>query len=65
MPHYHHEVPEGFQFLLRHMPYYRQWYRFWLFWKIGRDRCGPMAEVDPAWPDQERSVSELQRRSCA
>ncbi len=58
MPTYHDTVPEGFQFLLQHIPYYRQLYRFWLFWKSA-ETLRPMAEVDPAWPHQERSVSEL------
>ena len=58
MPHYHLEVPDGMQWLLRHVPYYRQWYRFWLFWR-GAELLRPMAEVDPEWPGQERSVSEL------
>jgi 4-hydroxyacetophenone monooxygenase len=58
MPTYHDTVPEGFQFLLQHIPYYRQLYRFWLFWKSA-ETLRPMAEVDPGWPHQERSVSEL------
>jgi 4-hydroxyacetophenone monooxygenase len=58
MPHYHEEVPEGLQWLFRHVPFYRQWYRFWLFWR-GAETLRPMAEVDPEWPHQERSVSEL------
>ena len=58
VPHYHLEVPDGMQWLLRHVPYYRQWYRFWLFWR-GAELLRPMAEVDPEWPGQERSVSEL------
>ena len=49
--------PQGFQYLLRHVPYYRQWYRFWLFWKSA-ELLRPMAEVDPDWPDKSRSVSE-------
>ena len=57
VPHYRHEVPEGFQYLLGHVPYYRQWYRFWLFWKSA-ELLRPMAEVDPDWPDKTRSVSE-------
>jgi 4-hydroxyacetophenone monooxygenase len=57
VPHYRHEVPEGFQYLLAHVPYYRQWYRFWLFWKSA-ELLRPMAEVDPEWPDQSKSVSE-------
>jgi 4-hydroxyacetophenone monooxygenase len=56
VPHYHERVPEGMQWLLRHVPYYRQWYRFWLFWR-GAELLRPMAEVDPEWPDQGRSVS--------
>jgi 4-hydroxyacetophenone monooxygenase len=58
MPHYHEQVPQGLQWLLAHVPYYRQWYRFWLFWR-GAEILRPMAEVDPAWSHQERSVSEL------
>jgi 4-hydroxyacetophenone monooxygenase len=57
VPHYKHEVPAGFQYLLAHVPYYRQWYRFWLFWKSA-EFLRPMAEVDPSWPDQSRAVSE-------
>jgi 4-hydroxyacetophenone monooxygenase len=40
------------------VPYYRQLYRFWLFWRSA-ESLRPIAEVDPAWPHQERSVSEL------
>jgi 4-hydroxyacetophenone monooxygenase len=58
VPNYHDQVPEGFQWLLEHVPYYRQWYRFWLFWR-GAETLRPMAEVDPEWPHQDRSVSEL------
>jgi 4-hydroxyacetophenone monooxygenase len=57
VPHYRHEVPAGFQYLLQHVPYYRQWYRFWLFWKSA-ELLRPMAEVDPDWPDTSTSVSE-------
>ncbi len=57
VPHYKHEVPVGFQYLLGHVPYYRQWYRFWLFWRTA-EFLRPMAEVDPAWPDKSKSVSE-------
>jgi 4-hydroxyacetophenone monooxygenase len=58
VPHYEFEVPAGFQWLLSNVPAYRQWYRFWLFWRSA-ETLRPMAEVDPAWPDQDRSVSEL------
>jgi 4-hydroxyacetophenone monooxygenase len=58
VPHYEFEVPAGFQWLLSNVPAYRQWYRFWLFWRSA-ETLRPMAEVDPTWPDQESSVSEL------
>ncbi len=57
VPHYRQEVPQGFQYLLGHVPYYRQWYRFWLFWRSS-ELLRPMAEVDADWPDKSRSVSE-------
>jgi 4-hydroxyacetophenone monooxygenase len=58
VPHYHFEVPAGFQWLLSNIPAYRQWYRFWLFWRSA-ETLRPMAEVDPDWPNQQQSVSEL------
>jgi 4-hydroxyacetophenone monooxygenase len=58
VPHYHQSVPFGFQWLLSNIPAYRQWYRFWLFWRSA-ETLRPMAEVDPDWPDKARSVSEL------
>jgi 4-hydroxyacetophenone monooxygenase len=47
-PNYHGDVPEGFQWLLRHIPHYRQWYRFYLFWSTA-ETFRPVAEVDPDW----------------
>lgn len=44
-PNYHERVSEGFLWLLRHVPGYAQWYRFWLFWAIS-DGFLPMVEVD-------------------
>jgi 4-hydroxyacetophenone monooxygenase len=58
VPHYHFEVPAGLQWLLSNIPAYRQWYRFWLFWRSA-ETLRPMAEVDPEWPNQQQSVSEL------
>ncbi|MGI9053314.1 MAG: flavin-containing monooxygenase [Ilumatobacteraceae bacterium] len=57
VPHYQQAVPDGLQWLLANVPYYRQWYRFWLFWRSS-ELLRPMAEVDPEWPHQETSVSE-------
>ena len=47
-PNYHEEVAEGFLWLLKHVPTYAQWYRFWLFWAIS-DGFLPMVEVDDDW----------------
>ena len=30
---YHADFPAGQRWLLNHVPYYSQWYRFWLFWR--------------------------------
>ncbi|MEO5898961.1 MAG: NAD(P)/FAD-dependent oxidoreductase [Ilumatobacteraceae bacterium] len=57
-PIYHDDVPDTFQWLLGHIPAYREWYRFWLFYRSA-ETLRPIAEVDPAWPDQSRSVSQL------
>ena len=48
----------------RHVPYYRQWYRFWLFWKSA-ELLRPMAEVDPDWPDTVAVGQRGQRPCCA
>jgi len=55
-PNYHDELPEGLRWLIRHVPAYARWDRLWLFWRM-HEGLLPMAEVDPAWADQDRSVS--------
>ena len=57
-PQYHARVDEGLQWLYRHVPTYSQWHRFWLFWR-GTEGVLPACRVDPAWADQDRSVSPL------
>jgi 4-hydroxyacetophenone monooxygenase len=54
-PNYLADVPDGFQWLLRHVPHYRQWYRFYLFWSTA-ETSRPVGDVDPHWPDKGRSV---------
>ncbi|MEX0750179.1 MAG: NAD(P)/FAD-dependent oxidoreductase [Dehalococcoidia bacterium] len=56
VPTYHDDVPEGLQWLFRHVPYYAHWYRFWMFW-MTTEGLLPAAIVDDAWPNMERSVS--------
>ncbi|MCA9510653.1 MAG: NAD(P)/FAD-dependent oxidoreductase [Myxococcota bacterium] len=51
-------VPEGLALLLRVVPGYAQWYRFWLFWTMSEGLVDA-ARVDPAWPHPERSVGPM------
>lgn len=53
---YHDDVAEGQQWLLRHVPYYSQWYRFWLFWRYAEGIL-PAVKVDPMWEGHGQSVS--------
>ncbi|HEY2446366.1 MAG TPA: NAD(P)/FAD-dependent oxidoreductase, partial [Rhizomicrobium sp.] len=55
-PNYHDPVPDGQKWLLKHVPYYAQWYRFWLFWQL-TDGLLPYVSVDPAWNGPAGSVS--------
>ena len=48
VPHYHEDVPEGFKWLLEHVPYYDKWYRFWLFW-MSTEGFLPMVKSDEGW----------------
>jgi 4-hydroxyacetophenone monooxygenase len=57
-PSYHERVGPGVQWALRHLPFYGRWYRFLIFWP-GCDGAFVTARVDPDWPDQEHSVSEI------
>jgi 4-hydroxyacetophenone monooxygenase len=56
-PNYHEDVPQGMQWLLRHVPHYARWYRFWLFWQL-TDGILPMVTGDPAWSGDPHAVSE-------
>jgi len=55
-PNYHEPVGEGQKWLLKHVPYYAQWYRFWLIWML-TDGLYPMVQADPAWNGPSHSVS--------
>jgi len=56
-PNYHETVGPGVRWALRHLPFYGRWYRFLILWP-GCDVGLHAARVDPAYPDQERAVSE-------
>ena len=57
-PIYHDVVPEGKKWCLENLPCYTRWFRFLLFWPAC-DGAYDTVFVDPDWPHQERSVSEL------
>lgn len=57
-PHYHDEVAPGVRWALHHLPFYGRWYRFLLFWP-GCDGGLPAMRIDPEWPHQETSISEI------
>jgi 4-hydroxyacetophenone monooxygenase len=48
-PDYHDPVPAGQRWLLAHVPFYSQWYRFWLFHRTA-EALLPCTKVDPGWP---------------
>jgi len=57
-PNYHAAVGPGVRWALRHLPFYGRWYRFLILWP-GCDKGLEAARVDPAYPDQQRAVSEM------
>ena len=55
---YQQQVSAGFQWTLGHVPFYSEWYRFWMFWR-GAEGMLPAAIVDPDYPPTERAVSVI------
>jgi 4-hydroxyacetophenone monooxygenase len=53
---YRQPVADGFQWLLQHVPFYAEWYRFFLFYRGGEGLIAS-ATVDPSYPPTERAVS--------
>ena len=53
---YHRQVGRGKQWLLHHVPYYRNWYRFKLFWVYG-DGIWESLHRDSSWPHPARSMN--------
>lgn len=50
-------ISDGAKWLLAHLPFYVQWYRFNMFWRYG-DGLLPFLRKDPAWPHPERAVNK-------
>jgi 4-hydroxyacetophenone monooxygenase len=53
---YHEGVSAEHQWVLRHVPYYKRWLRFLLFYP-GSDAALPVWTMDPTWPHPERAVN--------
>jgi len=54
-------VTEGVKFALRHIPYYKEWFRFRVYWFSG-DGLFINVVKDPDWPEQDLSVSAHNER---
>jgi 4-hydroxyacetophenone monooxygenase len=52
---YHDKVDEGKKWLLKHVPFYDKWYRFWLFWML-TDGIYEFVKADPDWTTRKDSV---------
>lgn len=57
-PNYFKTVEDGKRWLLKNLPGYQKWYRLFQFWKLA-DGLFPAQRIDPAWPHQDRSISEF------
>lgn len=64
-PTYHDDIKPGMQWLLKHVPYYGRWLRFWQFWIAVEGRL-PLTEVDDDWkhPISVGRKNEQLRQGC-
>lgn len=53
---YFEPIGDGLHHLMRHVPFYYEWYRFRLGW-IFNDKVHPSLQVDPDWPLRPRSIN--------
>ncbi len=53
---YHRAVDEGKQWVLKHIPFYANWYRFTLFW-ASSDGLHASLQVDPDWKTPDISLN--------
>lgn len=62
---YHEDIPGGMAWLLRHIPGYGRWFRFWQFWIATEGRL-PLVEVDEGWdhPISVGAANEALRQEC-
>lgn len=60
-PNYHRSVKDEKKWVLRHIPYYVQWYRFQLFWGFA-DGLWPALQKDPSWDKPQQSLNATNER---
>lgn len=61
IPRFHDPIADGAQWLLEHVPFYAQWFRFSMLWRYG-DGLLPHLRKDPSWPHPERSLNRVNER---
>jgi 4-hydroxyacetophenone monooxygenase len=57
-PNYHDKVADGKKWLLKHVPFYARWYRFWLWWML-TDGIYEFVKADPDWTARTDSVGAV------
>jgi 4-hydroxyacetophenone monooxygenase len=57
-PNYHDKVSDGKKWLLKHVPYYAKWYRFWLWWMM-TDGIYEFVKADPTWTGRKDAVGPV------
>lgn len=61
IPGYAEPIGEGPQWLLEHVPFYAEWFRFNMFWRYG-DGLLKFLKKDPTWKHPDRSVNSINDR---
>ena len=57
VPTYHDDVPKAMHWLLNHVPYYLNWYRFAMFWNAAEGILFAVKK-DSAWDGRNNSISK-------
>ncbi len=55
-PNYHDHVPDSFKWMLKHVPFFAKWFRFWMFWMTSEGALSAV-RVDPQWNGQDGTIS--------
>ncbi len=55
-PDYQQPVAPGLRWLFQHVPYYSQWTRFWMFWRLA-DALLPTVSAEDGWSSPNGTIS--------